>query len=47
MALGKIIEGMLEDFSNDYITDELDISKAFEYFSNYLIFSSRASFLTT
>lgn len=39
MALGKIIEGMLNDFSKDYIIDELEQNKAFEYFVNYLIVS--------
>lgn len=39
MALGKILEGMLKDFSNDYLIDDLDTNKAFEYFVNYLIIS--------
>ncbi len=39
MALGKILEGMLNDFSKDYITDELEPNKAFEYLVNYLIVS--------
>jgi len=39
MALGKIIEGMLNDFRKDYIIDELGQDKAFEYFVNYLVVS--------
>ncbi|MCQ2081354.1 MAG: AIPR family protein [Lachnospiraceae bacterium] len=39
MALGKIIEGMLNDFCKDYIIDDLALDKAFEYFVNYLVVS--------
>lgn len=39
MALGKVLKGMLADFSKDYISDELQENRAFEYFINYLIVS--------
>ena len=40
MALGKILEGMLRDFSEDFIIEDLEVCKAFEYFVNYLIVST-------
>lgn len=39
MALSKILQGMLEDFKKDYLFDELEPSKEFEYLVNYLIIS--------
>ena len=39
MALGKVLKGMLADFSKEYISDELQENRAFEYFINYLIVS--------
>lgn len=39
MALNKILQGMLDDFKKDYIFEDLELSKEFEYFVNYLIIS--------
>lgn len=39
MALNKILQGMLDDFKKDYIFENLELSKEFEYFVNYLIIS--------
>lgn len=39
MALGKILQGMLDDFKKDYLFDGLEPSKEFEYLINYLIIS--------
>lgn len=39
MALNKILQGMLDDFKKDYLFNELEQSKEFEYLVNYLIIS--------
>ena len=39
MALNKILQGMLDDFKKDYIFENVEASKEFEYFVNYLIIS--------
>lgn len=39
MALNKILQGMLNDFKKDYIMEEMELSKEYEYLVNYLIVS--------
>lgn len=39
MALNKILEGILKDFSEKYNLHDLEISKQFEYLVNYLLVS--------
>ena len=37
MALGKVLEGILKDFSDDYNTNDLCLEKQYEYLVNYLL----------
>lgn len=39
MALNKVLQGMLNDFKNDYLIELSDESKEFEYLVNYLVVS--------
>lgn len=39
MALNKILEGMLRDFSSTHCLQDLELTKQFEYLVNYLIVS--------
>lgn len=39
MALNKILDGILKDFSKEFNLNDLQISKQFEYLVNYLLVS--------
>ena len=39
MAVNKILKGMIDNFKKDFLLEDMELSKAYEYFSNYLLVS--------